>query len=129
MDSLLDKPNQHLDWTVNRSRHQVKRHHREGIPVVVFTTTNKLGHAFKIMNESNDLSLLQVHQLFTLFTSDNQEQEINSKHVKPKVFNLKTKRTTIRWFKYTVVWNTWESCGSNALTGLIRFRVPPLRAC
>jgi hypothetical protein len=118
--NLLEKPDANLNVTIVKLRNTVFAYRREGEPVSVFTTANDFDNGFKIINENEKLTMPQVRNLFALYTDKDKEKEIDGDPVALKVFELdENKKTAIGNFKYAVVWETWEWCGTNTLAEAI----------
>ncbi|QPB44530.1 hypothetical protein [Medusavirus stheno T3] len=111
--NILDMPGPDLARAVHKIRDRVADYLDEGNPVAVFTTTDEFGHGLKLINEGDDgFTMPRVKRLFKLFSSN----DVDGTAL--RVFPL-SNETSVGSFQYVLTWDTWESCGSNALAEAI----------
>jgi hypothetical protein len=112
--NILDKPGPCLARAVNKIRDRVEHYLDEGNPVAVFTTTDEFGHGLKLINEGDSgFTMPRVKRLFKLFSAS----DVDATAL--QVLRLVDNETSAGSFQYVLTWDTWESCGSNALAEVI----------
>ncbi|BBI30506.1 hypothetical protein QKT49_gp257 [Acanthamoeba castellanii medusavirus] len=110
--NALDKSGPHFNITIPKIERSVRRYRKKEHPVCVFVAAEEFDHGVKIIDESEQVTTARIQELFSIY-SNNEEEE-------PAIesFSL-AKATAIGKFKYVVVWDAWERCGSNWLAEAI----------